>query len=160
MTIRVRRMRPEDARLFLEIQHASVRGLAAKDYPPAVIKAWAPLPITDAAIEHFLTNSDNEIRLIAERDGEAVGIGALVAEESELRACYVLPTAAWTGVGSAIVSEIENIARRKGLVSLRLVASVNSEPFYMARGYEVQERGEHVLHSGQRMACVKMLKTL
>ena len=158
--VSVRRMRPEDARIFLEVHHAAVRGIAARDYPPAVIEDWAPLPITDGAIERFLANPEKEIRLVAEIEGEIVGIGVLVVEESESRACYVLPSAGRKGVGSAIVREIEGIARENGIVSVHLVASVNSEPFYKALGYEVQGRGEHALQSGRRMACVRMRKVL
>ena len=160
MATLVREMCPEDARTFLEVHRASVRGLAAGNYPATVIEAWAPLPITDITVESFLVNTDREIRLLAEREGEIIGIGALVVEKSELRACYVLPAAARTGIGSAIVREIERIARRKGLVVLRLIASVNSELFYLAQGYRIEERGEHNLQSGHRMACVKMLKIL
>lgn len=61
----VREMRPADARAFLEVHHAAVRGLAAKDYPQAVIEDWAPLPLTDKVVERFLLNPDNEIRLVA-----------------------------------------------------------------------------------------------
>src|SRR5262245_55131076 len=97
MSPSIRAMRSEDARRFLEIQRESVRGLAAGDYPTAVIEAWAPLPITDAVVERFLSNQDGEMRLIAETDGQAVGIGALVPRNSELRACYVLPGTARRG---------------------------------------------------------------
>ena len=158
--ISVRQMRPEDARMFLEVHHAAVRGIAARDYPPAVIEDWAPLPITDGAVERFLANPEKEVRLVAEIDGEIVGIGVWVVEESELRACYVLPSAARKGVGSAIVREIERMARENGTVSLHLVASVTSESFYKALGYDVQGRGEHALQSGRRMACVIMRKIL
>ena len=82
----IRAMRFEDARRFLEIQRESVRGIAARDYPTAVIEAWAPLPITDEVMARFLGNADHEIRLIAELDGQPVGIGALVLSNSELRA--------------------------------------------------------------------------
>jgi hypothetical protein len=43
---------------------------------------------------------------------------------------------------------------------LHLDASLNAELFYLAMGYEVVERGEHVLNSGQAMACVRMAKDL
>jgi len=46
-------MRSGEARRFLEIHHDAVRGIAAKDYPAAVIDAWAPLPITDQAVERL-----------------------------------------------------------------------------------------------------------
>jgi putative acetyltransferase len=153
-------MRPAEARRFLEIHHESVRGLAARDYPSRVIEAWAPLPITDAYLDRFLRNHDGEIRLIAEIDGEAVGIGAIVIAGSELRACYVAPSAARRGVGSALVAEIERIARDHGVRYLQVESSITAEPFYAALGYVVQERGEHAIGPGVAMAAVAMRKEL
>jgi putative acetyltransferase len=158
--ITVRPMRTDDARAFLEVHHAAVRGIAAADYPPPVIEAWAPLPITDRTVDGFLANPDQEIRLVAEIDGAIVGVGALVPGKTELRACYVAPGAARRCVGSALVREIERIARQQGLAFLELDSSVTAEPFYAALAYEARERGEHVLGSGQPMACVKMRKDL
>jgi putative acetyltransferase len=153
-------MRPEDARASLEVHHAAVRGIAATDYPPAVIEGWAPLPIVDEAVEQFLRNPDGEVRLVAETDGEIVGMGAIVPARGELRACYVAPAAAREGVGSALVRELERIAREHGLRRLKLDASVTAEPFYKALGYKARRRGEHILRSGRRMACVRMRKHL
>ncbi len=153
-------MRPEDARSFLEVHRAAVHGIASRDYPPDVIDAWAPIPITDDAIAEVLANRDREIRLVAERDGAIVGMGALVVENSELRACYVSPHAGRQGVGTAIAAELERLARHNGLVHLTLESSITAEPLYTRLGYEVLERGEHVLRSGVRMAAVKMRKAL
>jgi putative acetyltransferase len=153
-------MRSGDARAFLEVHHAAVRGTAVRDYPQAVIEAWAPIPVTEDATEQVRANGDNEYRLIAELDGQIVGIGALVCERSELRACYVAPAAGHRGVGSALVRAIERAARERGLRVLELDSSVTAEPFYRKQGYKVSGRGEHVLRNGQRMACVKMRKSL
>jgi putative acetyltransferase len=160
MAILVREMRNEDARGFLEVHHAAVRGIAAKDYPPEVIEKWAPLPVTKQTIERFLTNPDGEIRLVAELDGAIVGIGCLVVKDCELRACYVAPEAVRNGVGSALVREIERVARDHRLTYLQMDSSVTAEQFYLRHGYRVRERGEHRLPSGVRMACVKMEKVL
>jgi putative acetyltransferase len=160
MAVTVRPLRDDESWAFLEIQRAAVRGLAVNDYPASLIEEWAPLPVTDAAVAVFRVNQDDEIRLIAELDGEFVGIGALVLAASELRACYVVPAAARKGVGSALVAEIERIARHHGLMHLELLSSLTAEPFYRALGYEVGESVEHVLRSGDGMAAVKMRKTL
>jgi putative acetyltransferase len=159
MSVTIREMRPEDARRFLEIHHAAVRGIAAKDYPTSVVEAWAR-PITDQVIERFLANRDREVRLVAEIDGEPVGIGAIVVSNSELRACYVAPSAARRGVGSALVATIEQIAREHRLDYLELESSITAEPFYSALGYRVESRGEHFLSPGVPMAAVKMRKRL
>jgi putative acetyltransferase len=160
MALIIRQMRDDESRSFLEIQRTAVRGLAGNHYPASVIEEWAPLPVTDAAIAVFRVNQDDEIRLIAELDGELVGIGALVVAKSELRACYVVPTAARRGVGSALVAEIERIARHHGLTHLALLSSLTAAPFYRALGYEVGESVEHVLRSGDGMAAIKMRKKL
>jgi putative acetyltransferase len=159
MSVTVRPMRVDEARRFLEIHHDAVRGLAARDYPAAVIQAWAP-PITDNVIERFLANRDGEVRVVAELDGELAGIGAIVVGRSELRACYVATNVARRGVGRAIVTEIERIGREHGLAHLDLESSVTAEPFYLAMGYAVVDRGELMIGVGVRMAAVKMRKPL
>ena len=160
MSIKVRGMQSSDALAFLEVHHAAVRGIAAKDYLLEVIEDWAPMPITEESIAGFLRNPDDEIRLVAEMDGKMLGVGALIIANCELRACYVTPEAVRRGVGSALVYEIERIARSKGLSYLQLDSSVTAEAFYASRGYSVCGRGEHTLRSGRQMACVKMEKVL
>jgi GNAT superfamily N-acetyltransferase len=156
----IREMRPEDARAFLEVHHAAVRDLASKDYSSEVIEAWAPMPITTRHVEAVQSNPDGEYRLVAEIDGRLVGIGCIVAEKNELRACYVMPSASRKGVGSALLREIELAAREQGSTYLEAESSLTAAPFYSSNGYQVRERGEHVLRNGQRMACIKMRKTI
>jgi putative acetyltransferase len=160
MPIKVREMVGQDARMYLEVHHAAVRGIAVKDYPPNVVEDWAPIPVTDERVERFLSNPDSEIRLVAEIDGVIVGVGGLVVANWELRACYVAPAAIRKGVGSALVQEIEYIAREHGLAYLQLDSSVTAEAFYLHHGYSVRHRGEHTMRSGRKMTCVKMEKVL
>ena len=159
MPVTVRPLRADEARTFLQIHSRSIRGLAAGHYPPEVIEAWT-VPLTDEILRAFLDNPDHEIRLVAELNGEPAGIGALVVASSELRACYVAPEASRQGVGTALVAEIERLARHSGLQELELLASVNAEPFYSSLGYERHERTEHVLRTGQPMAAVRMSRRL
>ena len=159
MAIVVRPLRPDEERMFLELHGRSVRGLATGHYPPDVIEAWV-VPLTEENLRGFHENRDNEIRLIAELKGKPVGLGALVIENSELRACYVAPEAARQGVGTALVREIERIAAENGVERLELLASVNAEPFYAALGYQTDGRTEHILRTGHAMAAVQMSKRL
>ena len=152
-------MRDADARAFLAVHHAAVRVLAAPDYPESVIDAWAPLPITDSAVATVTANPEREYRLLAALDGIIAGIGVLVLEKSELRACYVAPWAARRGVGTALVKELERVARAHGLGYLCLDSSLNAAPFYRGLGYLSLGPGEHVLSNGQRMRCVRMRRS-
>ena len=128
MSIKIREMLEAEARAFLEVHRAAVHRIAVEDYPAEIIEDWAP-PITGESVESFLSNPDGEIRLVAIVDGQIVGIGALVLANCELRACYVVPEAVRRGVGSAIVREIERIARDNGLDYLQLDSSVRLNPF-------------------------------
>lgn len=129
MAILVRTLRPGEERRYLEIVNSAIQGLASSHYPPSAIAGWI-VPETDDQVRDLIANVDREIRLIAELDGVPVGIGALVVERSELRACYVSPGAARRGCGRLLVEEIERIARARGLTRLDVASSLNAEPFY------------------------------
>ena len=157
--ITVRFMRPDEGRIYLGIVNGAILGLAATHYSADAIAGWI-VPVDDNTLADFARNEDHEIRLVAELNGEPVAIGALVPERSELRACYVRPEAARTGCGSAIVREIERLAREHRLDRLELAASLNAEPFYRSLGYRVRERSDIVLRNRHRMAAVWMEKDL
>jgi len=159
MAIAVRPLGDDEGRVYLEIVNSAIRGLAVTHYAPDTIAGWV-VPVTDESVHTLMVNADHEIRLVAELDGQPVGIGALVLERSELRACYVSPHAARRGCGSALVQEIERLARDHGLTRLDLAASLNAEAFYAAHGYKVRERSVVVLSNGHRMSAVWMGKII
>ena len=156
----VREMRDEDARSYLEVHRAAVRAIAARDYTPEVIEAWAPLPITQAGVDVVVANPENEVRFVAEQDGKLIGIASLVIANNELLACYVAPEAARIRVGKSLVVRIEQAARSAGLQYLYANSSLTAESFYRGLGYEVIEHGVHLLHNRLPMACVKIKKAL
>ena len=160
MDLTVRAMRPGDARAFVEVHRAAVRGLAAGHYPAEVIEAWAPLPVTEAEVERLREAPSDELRLVAERGGRIVGIAAWRPAAGEATACYVEPGEARAGVGSALLAAVEAGARRAGPGALETDSSLNAEPFYRARGYEAVERGTHRLAAGPEMAAIRMRKRL
>ena len=159
MAVTVRLLRDDEVRLYLEIHERAIRGLAGTHYSQDDIEGWV-VPATEENLRVVARNPDGEIRLLAELDGKATGIGALVLAESELRAVYVLPDSARQGCGSALVREIERIARNNGLDRLTLHASLNAERFYADLGYDVLERTEVALPNDHRIAVVRMAKDL
>ena len=159
MAVTVRPLRNDEVRVYLEIHEKAIRGLAGSHYSQRDIDGWV-VPATGENLRAVARNPEGEIRLLAELDGKAVGIGALVLAESELRAVYVLPECARRGCGSALVREIERIARDNGLDRLTLHASLNAERFYADLGYGVLERTEVALPNAHRIAVVRMGKDL
>ena len=159
MPVTVRPLREDEIRLYLDIHERAIRGLAVSHYSSEAIEGWV-VPPTDENIHRLTLNAEREIRLVAELDGRPVGIGALVLEESELRAVYVSPEGARRGCGSALVGEIERIARSNKVPRLTLDASLNAEQFYAGLGYNVVERTEVTLPNGHTMTAVRMEKVL
>lgn len=158
MPVVVRPLREGEERQYLEIVNSAIRGLASSHYSSAAIAGWI-VPETEDNVRDLIANEDGEIRLIAELDGVPAGIGALVVERSELRACYVSPGAARRGCGRLLVEEIERIARARGLTRLEVASSLNAEPFYARLGYQARQRHDIVLRNGHRLAAVLMDKS-
>lgn len=78
--------------------------------------------------------------LVFEDDGLLVGVGALSGDE--IRRLYVHPDAQGAGVGSALLTALEQAARAAGRTSLRLDASPSSVGFYVRHGYLPREMKE------------------
>jgi putative acetyltransferase len=159
----IRPGRPGDALAILEVHRSSVRGIAADAYSPEIVDSWAPVSISPDRVAAFTRSIErhDELVLVAEdATGRIIGFGSIVPENSELRALYVSAEHGRKGVGHAILSELEALAREAGVTALRMDSSVNAAGFYKANGYIAIEHGEHTLQSGVRMGCVRMRKSL
>jgi GNAT superfamily N-acetyltransferase len=152
----VRRAREEDAEGIRRVHVKAIRDIAHSHYSPAEIDAWAG----PHQPEHYLDSIRNKEFYVAEEDGAVIGFGTLNSEENEIEAVYVSPEVLRHGVGSAILRQLEERARKLGLKSLRLYASLNAVPFYRSAGYEADKITKHRLASGLEIDCVLMTKKL
>jgi putative acetyltransferase len=158
ITIRIARI--DDARGILEAHYSAVHETAGRDYSVEIRLAWAT-PVTSARVDDYLRNAlPNETTVVADVDGRIAGFGAIVEAQNELRAVYVSAEFGRQGVGSALLRELERLAKDRGCSELRLDSSLTAAPFYTDHGYEETGRGEHTLSSGAKMACVRMRKAL
>jgi putative acetyltransferase len=158
ITVRIARI--EDARGILEAHYSAVHETAAQDYPLEVCKAWV-MPVTPDRVAQYSKHAlPNETTVVAEMDGRIAGFGAIVGANNELRAVYVAAAFGRRGVGSALLQELERIAKEQGCGELHMDSSLTAAPFYTNHGYEEMGRGEHTLSNGAKMACVRMRKTL
>jgi putative acetyltransferase len=128
MSVTIHQVRPDDTRAFPEAHQAAARGIARSDDPPAVIEARAPIPITEKHVEGVLSNPDSEYRVLAKINILIVGIGALVRQNADPRACYATQRASRQGIGSLLVRKIEHTTRKHGPKTLDLHATVTAEP--------------------------------
>jgi putative acetyltransferase len=158
--ITVRSARIEDARGILEAHHSAVHETAARDYALEIRRSWSP-PVTPTRIDDYSRNAlPNETTVVADVDGRIAGFGVIIESANELRAVYVAAEFGRRGVGSALLRELERLAKQSGCTELHMDSSLTAAPFYLHHGYEELARAEHTLGSGSTMACVRMRKTL
>ncbi len=153
----IREYNNEDAEIFAEIHYDAVHNSAKGFYSQDILDQWS-CGATPERVSHIRKTAHLEIRRMAEIDGEVVGLGVVVPEKHLLGACYVRNAFNNQGIGRAIVRDLEEIAKQYGVKYLEMDASLNAEQFYNAVGYKTIAKGEHIMRSGEVMACVKMKK--
>ncbi|MGH8180876.1 MAG: GNAT family N-acetyltransferase [Steroidobacteraceae bacterium] len=159
-TITIRMASRKDASGILEAHYSAVHETAAKDYSAEICGEWSA-PVTPERIRRYLEESfPSETAVVAEVGGVIAGFGAIVERGNELRAVYVAARFAGRGIGSALLKELERLAKERGCTELHMDSSVTAAAFYQRNGYQVLEHAEHSLKSGHRMACVRMRKSI
>lgn len=81
-------------------------------------------------------------------------------DAARLRAFYVEPACARSGIGRAIVLECERAMRAGGFARVEVVATLPGEPLYAAFGYAALDRFEIAMKDGLGLPVVRMTKTL
>jgi putative acetyltransferase len=149
-----------DAQGILEAHYSAVHGTAARDYSLEIRRAWA-LPVTPARIDDYVRNAlPNETTVVADVGGRIAGFGVIIESANELRAVYVAAEFGSRGVGSALLRELERLAKESGCTELHMDSSLTAAPFYLHHGYQDWGRSVHTLSSGDKMVCVRMRKVL
>lgn len=143
----IREATPDDVEAIREVHAESIVGLGPEAYSEEQVEAWAAG--CESADYAVAIESDDIRFVVAERD-DVQGFGSLsfgtpdgyeASVDAEVTGVYVRPSAVRTGIGSAILDDLERNARERGARTLGLSASLNAVPFYAACGYErVRER--------------------
>ncbi len=154
--MQVRPARESDVDGIWRVHGDSIRELCRERYTPREIEAW----IAFRPPEAYRSALASRELFVAEWQGEIVGFGQLDPAKAEIEACYVAPEAVGSGVGSALLSRMEEEARRRGHGVVRLNATLNAESFYARRGYRWLGRATHRVAGDVLLECVRMEKKL
>jgi putative acetyltransferase len=129
----IRRWTEADTESLAEIFRRSVREVAARDYRPAQIEAWAAAPGETSAWNERMRS---RVVFVAEQNGRAIGF-IQYEPPDHIDMTYVHPEWQRQGVASSLLAALEADARRRNVSHLNVEASITSRPFFLARGYEV-----------------------
>jgi putative acetyltransferase len=156
MSVTIRPARPDDAAAICAVHRASIVGICSACYTPHEIDTWAGLLTPDKYGEPL----QKQVMFVAEREDEIVGFSQLDADRALVLAVYVSPRAVGTGIGRALLQQLEAAAHQRGITRLVLDATLNAEAFYAHAGYQRLRMNEHRIGLGVALACVRMEKSL
>ena len=99
--------------------------------------------------------------IINEKTGEALAVGRIQfnsIDEAQIRYMAVLDEFQGQGLGSQIISELENVARENGNKLMILSARKNAIQFYKNNGYEIVRKTHLLFGEIQHWLMQKELK--
>ncbi|PWF41532.1 GNAT family N-acetyltransferase [Massilia glaciei] len=143
MGTEIRIASPEDAPAACAVLRTSIEQCCVQDHKnaPQILDAWLGNK-TAQNVASWIASPSN-YTLVAERDGEIVGV-ALLTQAGKLSLCYVLPAVLHSGAGKALLAEVEAQARRWDISVLRLHSTASARAFYLRHGY---------LDAGKERSC-------
>lgn len=106
---------------------------------------------------YFQTKAIKYPLYVFEKEGLVLALGGI--EGNEIKKVYVNPDNQRSGIGSAILEYLEQIAISKGNLEIVLYCFDNSIDFYKRRGYI--SKGQHFFEGeGIRIPTTKMIKPI
>lgn len=137
MAIEIRTANEDDAEGISEVIIAALRTTNAKDYSQAVIeqveKSFSPSAVAALISKRMV--------FVALEEGKVVGTASLGGQV--VRTVFVQPCSHGQGIGSELMSTIEQTARGLGIEVLRVPSSITAERFYKKLGYSAVRETFH-----------------
>ena len=152
----VSRAHPNDRHGICRVQKASITTLCGAHYTLEEVEAW----VGPKQPDDYLQAIRDEIVLVAKDEGTIVGFGQMTKGESRISALYVDPNHLRGGIGSMLLTQLEEEARGLGSIVVRLEAPLNAVSFCLARGFTSQGEALRTVRSGVSVPCLQMEKPL
>lgn len=155
MNLRIRPATESDAPSMASIFFHTIRHVNIKDYSPMQIDAWAG-PTPDP--EKWKARLVGKHMFVVCHAHDVVGFAEL-EPDGHVDAVYVHHEYQKCGVGSLLLTRIEELAVQLGLRRLFTEASITALPFFRHRGFEVIQQQE-VEYRGSTFTNFRMEYTM
>jgi GNAT superfamily N-acetyltransferase len=153
------RLRPaihDDRAGICAVHVRAIRETCGRAYSPEQVSAWSGLLSPDS----YTAVLKERFLLVATDEGVIVAFGQLDRATGEVDAVYVRPDRQREGIGRRVLGALEAEARKSGIRTLELSATLNALSFYEAAGYTRRRPTVHRLPTGAELECVRMDKEL
>ena len=152
----IRRAEADDVPAMHAMHLASIRAFCAGHYGPEQLNAWTQCITPEA----YLAGMERLDVRVAVRAGTMLGLCITDASERAVKALYVAPEAAGTGVGRALLDHAEGLLMDAGARVAAVESTLNAVGFYAANGYGRVADTVFTLPDGIALPCVRMEKVL
>jgi putative acetyltransferase len=151
----VRDFRSGDEAALQGVFYSAIHSLAAKDYTPEQIAAWAP---AQPDLDRWTARMRGIRPFVVEESGRIVGYADLQSD-GYIDHFFVSGDRARRGVGRVLMNRIHERAKELGLGALFSDVSRTAQPFFERFGFHVLEHRVVVI-GGVQLANARMTKTL
>jgi putative acetyltransferase len=155
LEIAIRNFDPTDAPALWNIFYSAIHQLAAEDYSPQQLAAWAPQQID---LEKWATRMRGISPFIAQVNSKPVGY-ADVQPNGYIDHFFVSPTVARRGVGTSLMRHIHQQANALQLTRLFSDVSITARPFFEHFDFAV-EKTQSVSINGIALTNYRMSTSL
>ncbi len=150
----LRTYRHEDKKQLQQLFFDTVHAVNARDYSPEQLDAWAPAePDRD-----IWARLDQQFCYVVECQKMLVGF-ASITHDGILDFLYVHKDFQGKGIATALLKQVERLARKKRVAKLRAEASITARGFFEKNGFVISHENRKILR-GQEMLSFIMEKPL
>lgn len=135
MDAELRVAKEADAAAACEVLRRSIIECCAADHANDRVRleSWLSNKTPENVREWIAARGSHAI--VAESGGAIVGV-AMMRQTGEVMLCYLVPEARFTGVGKALLAELESKGRQLGLAALTLNSTKTARAFYKRNGFQ------------------------
>jgi len=155
MKLFIRPFKKGDEADLWRVFFTAIHGLAARDYSPEQVEAWAPAHLEPA---RWAARIRGTAPFVAQIGNEIVAYADLQAD-GYIDHFFVAPDFARRGIGSRLMKEIHEVAMHRGIERLFSNVSITARPFFERWGFSV-ESPQEVTIQGVTLRNFRMEKAL
>ncbi len=149
----LRAYKRDDKRAVQQVFYDSVHGMAGAHFSPSQVAEWAK-----AVAEREIWNDLDEcFTYVVEANKQVIGFASMNAG-GVLEWLYVHPEHQSRGVATALIRQMERVARKNGFASIQAVVSLNARFFFERIGFEPADQPEEPANPHNPFAHLAMVK--
>jgi|SRR5690606_28279010 len=146
---------PQDLTAIHDVFRKAIQNTNARDYTPEQLEVWLG-SANDR--QRWLRKLEHQYFILARTNNIVAGFASL-ENHSYIDLMYVHPDHAGKGIGTQLVSHIENVARARGVRKLAADVSITATAFFRKKGFLIDHRNERII-KGVEIINYRMSKQL